>query len=389
LENDEMNSPEARNRRWVTTAAAAAVAAAAGFGIAKITSRPGAAPPAPAVAAGPATLQIEPAQIVAAGIVVQPIASGNLNAEIVAPASVASAPNGEAVVTAHAAGAVTHLTKRLGDPVRAGEVLALVESKDAAAIAAQRTSAEARANLARQTAARERRLYEQRGSPRQDVEQAQAELVAAEAEARGARNAAAAAHLTSDGRAVAVTSPLSGRITVQTAALGAFVQPETELFRVADPRFVQVQVQVTAADAARIAPGDPAVLAGPGGAALNAMVRSVTPALDPNTRAATVVLALSGQTALTPGETLQARITPKAAAATGIVVPEEAIQNVDGRDAVFVRTAKGFRVQPVTVGSRGGGRASIVSGVKAGQSIATRNAFLLKAEFGKGAEDEE
>jgi cobalt-zinc-cadmium efflux system membrane fusion protein len=69
-------------------------------------------------------------------------------------------------------------------------------------------------------------------------------------------------------------------------------------------------------------------------------------------------------------------------------VPDEAVQSVEGRDVVFVRTAKGFEARPVTVGQRSAGRAEIVSGLTAGQSIAARNAFLLKAELGKGEGEE-
>ena len=74
---------------------------------------------------------------------------------------------------------------------------------------------------------------------------------------------------------------------------------------------------------------------------------------------------------------------------TSIVVPEDAVQTVDGRDAVFVRTQQGFRARFVTLGQRSAGRVEIVSGLTAGQQIATKNAFLLKAELGKGAGEEE
>ena len=385
-----MTSPEARNRRWMTTAAIV-VAAVAGFGIAKLTTHQAPPPAAPStMAKGPQTLEVAADHITAASIRVEAVSSGSLSTEIRAPATVMSAPNGEAVVTAHAAGTVVHLTKRLGDPVRAGEVLALVESRDAAAAAADRSVAGAKVALARKVAAREQRLYDQKVSPRQDLETAQAELATAEAEARRASGAAAAVHVTGDGRSAAVVSPLSGRITVQTAALGAYVQPEAELFRVADPRFVQIEASVTAADASRIAPGDPAVLTGADGGALNAVVRSVTPTLSGQSRSATVVLTpAAGPMALTPGASLTVRITPKTTGPTTIVIPDEAVQNLGGRDVVFLRTAKGFTVQPVIVGSRSAGRAAIVSGLRAGQAIATRNAFLLKAELGKGAGDDE
>jgi cobalt-zinc-cadmium efflux system membrane fusion protein len=82
-------------------------------------------------------------QIAAAGIVVQKVAGGNLGAEVLAPAVVASQPSGTASLTAHAEGVISRLNKRLGDPVRAGEVLALVDSKDAAQLASDRANADA------------------------------------------------------------------------------------------------------------------------------------------------------------------------------------------------------------------------------------------------------
>ena len=384
-----MSSPRS-GARWIGPAVAVVVAGIGGYGIARFTSRPAAPPPPPAATApGPATLQIAPAEIAAAKIAVEPTGQGNLSEEILAPATVMAAPNGEAVVTAHAAGAVVRLYKRLGDAVRAGETLALVESKEASLMAADRSVADAKVGLAAKVAAREKSLYDQRVSPRADLEAAQAGLITAQAEARRARAAAGAAHLAGDGRSVAVVSPLSGRIAAQAATLGAFVQPEAELFRIADPRFVQIEAHVTAADAAHIQPGDAAMLSSADGPLLSAVVRSVTPTLTEQTRSATVVLALVGDARLTPGSVLQARIMPKAAAPIGIVIPDEAVQTIDGRLVVFLRTPKGFVVQPVRVGSRSAGRAVIASGLTPGQAIATRNAFLLKAELGKGSGDEE
>jgi cobalt-zinc-cadmium efflux system membrane fusion protein len=43
----------------------------------------------------------------------------------------------------------------------------------------------------------------------------------------------------------------------------------------------------------------------------------------------------------------------------------------------------------VLVGIRSGGSAQILSGARAGEQVATRNAFLLKAEMNKGAGDDE
>jgi len=375
-------------KRWLAGAAALALAAGLGFGIARwIAPQPAAAPQPQS--AGPATLKLDPKEVAAAGILVETVAAGNIGAGILAPAAATAQPTGVAALTAHAEGIIVRLNKRLGDPVQAGEVLAVVDSKDAAQLASDRASADARAVLARRIAAQEEALYSQGATSKRSLETAEASLAAAEADARRARDAAATANLARDGHSVAVISPVTGRITAQAAALGAFVRTETELFRVSDPRLIQVEAQLTARDAARIHPGDAASLLLPNGGTARATVRSVAPALDPLSRTQSVVLTVPEELALAPGETLQVRIPPRTATADTIVVPEEAVQTVDGRDSVFLQTDSGFAVRHVAVGSRSAGQASIVSGLQAGQRIATRNAFLLKAELGKGAEDEE
>lgn len=379
---------------WLFGGVAVVLAAGAGFGLAKLTAPKPVAPAAaaPEKAEAPSDLVVvDAARLAAAGVQTEQVAAGGMAAEILAQASVHASPDGEAVLTARAGGAVSRITKRLGDAVRAGEVLALVESREAASMAADRSAAQARVGLARQTLAREQRLFDQKVSPRQDLEAAQAGLAAAEAEARRSQVAAAAGAVTSDGRYVQVTSPIAGRITAAPAALGAYVEPQTELFRIADPRRLQVEAAVSAADARRLAAGDPAVVELASGQTFPAAVRAVTPGVSEETRSATVVLNLTGDAAaLQPGETARVRITPRAApASTAIAVPDEAVQSVEGRDAVFVRTDKGFRVQPVTVGQRSGGRAEVTAGLTSGQTVATRNAFLLKAELGKGQEEEE
>jgi cobalt-zinc-cadmium efflux system membrane fusion protein len=376
-------------------AATILVAAAGGFTVARFTSHPAPVAEAPASAAGPAsaaptgTLAMTAAAVEQAGVVIERVSAGGLGAEIVSHAIVAPSASGQAIVTARAAGAVTRLFKRLGDPVRAREALAIVESREAAQIAADRAAAAARSTLARRALARERYLYDQKVSARVDLEQAQAEAASAAAEARRAQVAAGAANITRDGRGVVVASPIAGRVTAATVSLGAFVQPETELFRVADPRLIQIEASVGAADAARLTPGDKAIVELPDGRTISARVRAVTPTLETATRAATAVLDAAGAV-LQPGLALRVRMLPQRGnASIAIVVPEEAVQSIDGRDMVFVRTTGGFRAMPVTTGQRSAGRIEIASGLSEGQAVATRNAFLLKAELGKGAGAEE
>ena len=330
-------------------------------------------------------IEMNAERLAASGIRVETLATGGLSAGIVAQASVVGSPDGAATLAARADGAVVRINKRLGDTVAAGEALASIESRDAAAISAERSAAAAKATAARQAFAREKRLFDAKITARQDLESAQAEVAIAEAELRRASSAGAAAGVSANGRYVTVSSPIAGKITAAPLVLGSYVTAGTELFRVANPRKIEVQASLPASDAARIAAGDQALIETPQGT-IPAVVRSITPGVDVESRAATAILTLAqGQAGLVPGQAVRVRIVPRGAAATDrFSVPEEAVQSVEGADSVFVRGKDGFTARPVKIGRRGGGRIEILSGVTAGEQIAGQGAFLLKAELGKG-----
>ncbi|WP_286772000.1 HlyD family efflux transporter periplasmic adaptor subunit, partial [Sphingomonas sp. 66-10] len=153
-------------------------------------------------------------------------------------------------------------------------------------------------------------------TPRADYEAAQANLAVAQADARRASAAAGAARVSGDGRSVAVVSPVSGRVTNAGANLGQFVAAETELFRVADPRRLQITASVPPADAGRVREGDRVELTTTDGRKIEGRVRSSTGVVDPQSRTATVVITpTSGGSTLAPGQLVQARILASGGAA--------------------------------------------------------------------------
>ncbi|MEE4540237.1 MAG: efflux RND transporter periplasmic adaptor subunit [Erythrobacter sp.] len=329
-------------------------------------------------------LLIDAKQIAASSIEIEAVQFGAAT-ELVFPATVAATPNASARIDARASGVVRSVNKMLGDYVRQGEAIARIESADAAGLAAQVATARARVNELSALYDRERRLFEANVTARQDLEAAQANLQVARSELSRAQAASAAAGVSRDGRSLAVTSPISGQITSAPIVLGSYVSAGEEMFQIVNASGLQVQVALPASDAARIRPGDEATLALGQDREIGGRVRSVTPALDPESRSATAVISLAGAVpGLQPGAFLQARIRPSGETdATSISVPESAVQMVEGREVVFVRTRTGFRAMPVVTGSRSGGRIVIESGLQNGQRIATENAFLLKAELGK------
>ena len=305
--------------------------------------------------------------------------------ELVFPATVAASPAASGRIDARASGVVRSVGKTLGEYVSRGETVARIESADASALASQVSAARARMTELSAVYDRERRLFEENVTARQDLEAAQANLSVARSDLNRAQAAVAAAGVSGDGRSLAVTSPLSGRIAAAPIMLGAFVDAGEELYSVIDPSALQIEVALPSAEASRVQPGDEAMLITGDDREIGARVKSVTPSLDPESRSATAVLSLPrGVPGLQPGAFLQARIRPSGEVdRTRIAIPEDAVQVVEGRDVVFVRTKSGFQARDVAIGSRSAGMVTILSGLKEGWRIAAGNAFLLKAELGK------
>ena len=398
---EQQNRPPGRSMNLTLIAIAVAVAAALGFGAARILAPKPVAPvaaPAASTSAGAAKddkreaggfaeIKIPSEYLKIAQIAVEAVDSGGMAAEIPSAGTVTASPGSEAVILSRASGNVTRINRQLGDSVKAGEVLAQVDSLEAATMSADRNTTLARAELARKTYAREKSLFDQGVAPRQDVDAAQAALAVADAEARRATIVARAANLSKDGTSIAVVSPIAGKVALQSATLGGFVQPQTELFRVVGNGKPLVEASVAAADVSRITVGGRATIVPASGAPVEATVRSVAPTVSGATRVAVVLLTpLASNTALVVGEGVQVRLHLKNGG-NGLVVPEDAVQSIDGRDVLFVRTAEGFRPTRVLVGTRSGGVAEIVDGIKAGEQVATRNAFLIKADMIKAAKE--
>lgn len=384
-----MNS---KNNTWIWLLITALLAGTAGYFLAA-RQVPTPAPVTEATETKQPTdieIKLPESYLASSNIVVEQVTAGDIAAEITTSGRVEAAPGGEASVIAKVAGTITRINKRLGDAVEAGEVIATVDSFEASAMSAERNAAHAKLDLARKVYQRELSLFEQGVTPRQEMESAQSALKLAEVEAAKADLVAKAARVSANGNSIVIVSPFKGHITSESARVGTFVQPNVEMFRVVSKQQLQVEAFVTATEVSRVKVGDAATLVTRNGKKITASVHSITPSVNGNNQAATAILTTDVQNPpYVLGEGLQITLHSHPDKDTGLIIPEDAIQRVDGQDVVFIRTAEGFKPQSVAVGIRSGGEAQILSGLDQGASIATRNAFLLKAELIKSATAEE
>lgn len=328
-------------------------------------------------------LSVTDAQIKSASIGLHEVSLGSLS-QIIVPGTVEANPTGLARLDARADGTVRSVRKSLGDNVARGETVVLIESAQAALYSSDISAAKARLSQAQAAYTREKRLFEARVTARQDLETAEAQLAIARADLNRARSTASAAGVNGQGNTVAVTSPINGRVTDTSAVLGSFVTAGTELMLIVDPARIQIEAAVPARDARQIVSGADATII-VAGQEISGRVRSITPALDPETRTATaIILPLQSSPALTPDSFVEVRISTTGDADANVIsIPEEAVQTVDGKTIVFVREEGGFKPVEVQTGTRSAGTIPIISGLSGGETIASTNAFLLKADLEK------
>lgn len=341
-------------------------------------------------AAGKDAILLSPQQIAAAGIELTRPTIGGGSGAIEAPALIESDPDSMRVIAAPIEGRIVALTRNLGDTVRRGETLAVIESREAASLQAEVEKARSRLKLARATLNRDLALNKRGFRSSQELEISQAAFEQAQTDLHMATQQLAASGVRGgDFNRITITAPIAGRVIARSAVLGQVFMtdaPDTELFRIADTNRLSVTFSLSPANAARVMPGS-VVQVTAAARRSTARIGFVSPALDPKTRLVPVIARLdnrSGQWRV--GEPVSVAVGLPAAAGSTIRVPTTAVQTVDGRNVVFVRTESGFRAVPVTLGSQNGATVVVTAGLAGGEQIAATNTFTLKAELEKGGE---
>jgi cobalt-zinc-cadmium efflux system membrane fusion protein len=80
---------------------------------------------------------------------------------------------------------------------------------------------------------------------------------------------------------------------------------------------------------------------------------------------------------------------PAGAPRETVLVPSDALQQIDGQDVVFVRTAPDrFTVRPVHVAETHNGETPIVDGLNGGEQVVVKGSFVLKSQLLKASLEE-
>jgi cobalt-zinc-cadmium efflux system membrane fusion protein len=378
-------------------------------------------------------LTLNEAQIRAAGIVMATAGPAQIATILTLPGEIRFNEDRTAHVVPKLAGVVTAVHAELGQTVQRGQLLAVLASSALSEQRSELLSAQRRLALASTTLERERKLWQDKISAEQDYLQARQAMSEADIAVQNARQklrvlgasaVAGARPLSADGISpgaqlsqLELRAPFAGVVMEKHLALGEAVKEDANVFTIADLSTVWADFAVPPQDLTRVRVGETAVVRA---TALNAQVNGkisyVGALLGEQTRTAKARVVLANpKGAWRPGlfvdvdvnvtanananananvtATATATATTTAAAeeaaagsdgaALSVTVLADAVQTVDGKPSIFVRTAQGFQVQPVTLGRSDGKLTEVLQGLPAGARYAAANSYLLKAELGK------
>jgi RND family efflux transporter MFP subunit len=179
-----------------------------------------------------------------------------------------------------------------------------------------------------------------------------------------------------------IVSPVDGFVGRRHLDPGAFVGPNSPVASVVDIRTVRLVVNLVEKDLRRVEAGTPAVTevdAYPGEQFIGRVAR-VAPVLDPATRTAEIEVEIPNPAfRLKPGMYARSRLTI-GRRENALVVPRNAVVDVEGRRGVFVfdAAARQARFRPVDVGLQDDRQAEILGGLDDGQTVITTGAAALR-----------
>lgn len=185
-------------------------------------------------------------------------------------------------------------------------------------------------------------------------------------------------------------APLGGTVIDRQVALGEHVSEQKPTFTIADLSNVWIDFSVYRRDLGRVRVGDTVIVdAEDGGAPIETKISYVSAVGSSDTQSALARAVVSNtELRLRPGLFVTGRLL-LTAKPVGIAIKTSALQTLENRTVVFVRSGEKFEARDVEIGDRDTEQAEIVFGLVEGDVYAAKNSFVIKAELSKGTASHE
>lgn len=288
-------------------------------------------------------------------------------------------------------GVVTSVTRHVGQQVKEREVLAVIESPMLAELRSQYLIAQKRFHLAQKTFKREKQLWEEKITAKQDYLTAEEMLGEAETtfnltlvKLRALGVDPESNHSSKNLARFEILAPISGLIISKEIAQGKTLKQDQEIFTVADISTVWTALTAYPKDLNIIKVGQKVLV---NATAFNVEgegeITYISTLIGEKTRTATARVELDNKDRKwRPGMFVNAKLVTKESKVP-VAIKMDAIQTIHGKSAVFGRYGEYFEIRPLVLGRNDGKTVEVLKGLSTGEQYAASNSFILKAELGK------
>jgi cobalt-zinc-cadmium efflux system membrane fusion protein len=334
-----------------------------------------------------------------AHVVVEPVRLKDVGASLTVPGRLTVSEDQTWRVGAIASGRIDDISARVGDSANAGQILGHIHSHEVHEARAGYQQAIAEVERAKsaegyaiQRRDRAQRLLELRAGSRQDLETAEADVRSAHAAIEKAQSELEKerAHLSifqiadSEDDAIPILAPASGLVLERKATVGSVVNAGDELFVLTDTSGLWMIAAANEEDLSKLRPGQAVrvqVRAYPGREFAGRILK-LGEKLDAATRTLQVRILVPNPQGLLKPEMYAAASLHVSGRRSVVFLPEDAIQDIDGVPAVFVRRAQNeFEVRTLKTGEHLDGAVEILQGLNPGEAVAVKGSFLLKSQL--------
>ena len=187
-----------------------------------------------------------------------------------------------------------------------------------------------------------------------------------------------------------VSAPISGVVLARQAQVGGVAGEGTPLFEIGDLSTLWVDLHIFGNDTQHITAGVPVTVARmTDGVSQTTTLERVLPGTATASQSTVARATLRNDDGLwRPGAAVKARIVVATQPAAQ-VVPLSALQSMDGKDVVFVRTGDTYTARPVRLGARDAGKVEIKDGLRVGEQVVVEQSYVVKADIGKAGASHE
>ena len=283
-------------------------------------------------------------------------------------------------------GRLTKIDVSLGDAVRPGDRLAVIESSEGGEARAAYTQAQSELALSETNLRRISGLASAGSLARKEEVKARTDYE----KARAALNAAASKlnayglQLGGSGTgALTLVAPLGGTVTEKAAVVGEQAQAHQALFSIGDLSSLWIQANLFERDLGRVSVRSAATVsvAAYPRKTFEGKLTYISSVLDRETRTAKARIEVANPAGeLKPGMFATVSVATEGGE-PALLVPETALVLVQGQMTAFVAEGAGFEPRPVEAGGQRGGKIIVSSGLEAGDEVVVAGAYALKARL--------